>query len=214
MKTRTSLPKTVFSFTKICTALSSHQPFSSFEKYHPGRESKSFSLVRRARILEGRYEDFTSPTTGAMFHMLPVNASDGSSIILQLWDTAGQERYRAVSAQIFRGAHIAVICHDPSDLTAVTTWAGSAREYAPFSKLFLVLTKADCYEKAQIADDQTALAKFAEDNEAPLFNTSAREGLGIDELVAALTECGARCLAQEQTREELTEKTVKGDNCC
>jgi small GTP-binding protein len=151
-------------------------------------------LVRR--ICDGEYGEFASPTAASQLDCVQ-RCVDGAAVQLCLWDTAGQERFASLGPAVYRGADIAVLCHDPSDLGAVTAWAKRVRDAAPDCRLFLVLTKADLHDCAAIDADKAALAEFARAHGAGQWATSAQSGDGVDALLDALAREAARCLADK-----------------
>jgi small GTP-binding protein len=104
---------------------------------------------------------------------------------LDIWDTAGQERYRAVGPQFFRNA---VACIGVYDLTRPESLSELEGYLADYKNCFeaggyvvIAGNKSDL-----ITDDLDEVVKpgtyFAQERNTSVFVTSAKTGLGIDEL--------------------------------
>jgi Ras-related protein Rab-1A len=103
---------------------------------------------------------------------------------LQIWDTAGQERFRTITQSYYRGANIIVIIYDITDrksFEGVQYWIKdiAMKTSTDFSKI-LVGNKIDIADKRQVSYEEGA--NIAKETSAIFFETSAKDGTGINEM--------------------------------
>jgi small GTP-binding protein len=170
------------------------------------------------RILTNSFEPHSLSTITPSFICKPITLDSGVTVELQLWDTAGQERFQAISRSFYRGAHIAVVCHDV-DLTSLASWAQRARDSDPNCAIFMVLTKADVYTSDEVNDASDRAKEIGKPFNARHYITSAKSGVGMDSLVPALAEVGNETFRREfhsevQDAVALEKPLDGGDNCC
>ena len=106
------------------------------------------------------------------------------NIIVTQWDTAGHEKFRAITTSYYRGANAIIIVFDLTEQKSflhVTEWLKHIEKYAKENVLkFLVGNKIDLNDKRVIKKEEAS--KFAEEHNLPYIETSAKEGVNIDEL--------------------------------
>lgn len=59
-------------------------------------------------------------TNGSQSNMILV-PHDTNKIVRQIWDTQGQERFKSISASYYKGARVAVIVYDATDMDSFET---------------------------------------------------------------------------------------------
>ena len=79
---------------------------------------------------------------------------------------------------------------------------------------FLVGNKADLIKERQITKEEAN--KFAEEFNLPYIETSAKEGLGVEELFDMATKCFLeKCDSQENKEKNINlERPTEKDSCC
>jgi len=148
------------------------------------------SLVRR--FVEGRFDERYLSTIGVkvdrkILH-LPTPAGE-VALIIMLWDLAGGPDSAPVVPSYYRGAAGAVIT---CDLTRTDTVAGIGNYVErfqatnPAAKLVLAANKLDLVEQRQVSDEGVAAVGSALD--APVFLTSAKTGVQVEEMFRKLGE--------------------------
>ena len=109
---------------------------------------------------------------------------DGKIIKLQIWDTAGHERFRSITYSYYRGANAIIIVFDLSDkksFISITEWLKQIEKHANENVFkFLVGNKSDLVEERKVTYEEAK--QYADDHELPYIETSAKEGININEL--------------------------------
>ena len=166
-------------------------------------------------------------TIGADFMTKDVVVDD-KNVSLQLWDTAGQERFQSLGVAFYRGADACVLVFDitkPKSFESLSNWRDEFLVQAgprnPESFPFIVLGNMCDKASERRVSEQQARAWCAEGRTQPIpyFETSAREGVNIDQAFQAI--CEMAC-AQEQVREDVfvpptlrvTEQPKDGQDSC
>ena len=109
---------------------------------------------------------------------------DGKVIKVQIWDTAGHERFRSITYSYYRGANAIIIVFDLSDkksFISITEWLKQIEKHAKENVFkFLVGNKSDLVEQRKVSYDEAK--QYADEHELPYIETSAKEGININEL--------------------------------
>jgi Ras-related protein Rab-8A len=118
---------------------------------------------------------------------------DGKRIKLQIWDTAGQERFKTITTAYYRGAMGILLVYDvtsDSSFANVNQWMGAIRQHASDSVNKVLLgNKADT-SGPLVSKRTVATARgqaLAEQHGIPFFETSAKNGINIEEAFSAIT---------------------------
>jgi len=130
-------------------------------------------------------------TIGVDYKFKSVTVKD-KNVKLQIYDTAGQERFRTVTASFYRGAHGILLVFDITEKesfgTRVDEWLKEIKNYTPDNTpIVLVGNKVDLAEGKRAIDQSTAKA-FAEKHGLKYVETSAKEGINVNEAFMALAE--------------------------
>ncbi|KAH9614323.1 hypothetical protein KSS87_016414 [Heliosperma pusillum] len=72
------------------------------------------------RFVRGQFDPTSKVTVGASFLSQTIALQDSSTVKFEIWDTAGQERYAALAPLYYRGAAVAVIVYDITNLETFT----------------------------------------------------------------------------------------------
>ena len=109
---------------------------------------------------------------------------DGKVIKVQIWDTAGHERFRSITYSYYRGANAIIIVFDLSDkksFISITEWLKQIEKHAKENVFkFLVGNKSDLVDQRQVSYEEAK--QYADDHDLPYIETSAKEGININEL--------------------------------
>ena len=141
------------------------------------------SIVQRFAF--GTFKEENPSTLGAMFIAKILEIPDTNQTVkFQIWDTAGQEKYRSLAQMYYQDAAVAVLVYDitkRSTYEGIKTWIREVKEKAPPEILIVVAAnKSDLVEREQV--DFTEAKIFADEEKATLKMTSAKDGMGIQEV--------------------------------
>ena len=144
-----------------------------------------------SRYTNNTFEENIMSTTGASYcgKAMTFDEYGGKTIKFEIWDTAGQERYRALTKMFYKNAIAAVIVYDITRKRSFeeinTFWIKQIKESAPENIILAIAAnKADLLDKEEVNEKEAR--KFAEDNNALFFETSAKSGLGLNELFVGI----------------------------
>ena len=147
------------------------------------------------------------------------------NINVKLWDTAGQERFKALTPSYLRGAEGIVLVYDVTKedtFTSLKDWIDSLKSNLGENSLPIVIdgNKIDLDDR----DISTEVAKkFAQENNFKYFETSAKSGIGVDELfreiVNQILEKKDNTEDTKEERKSMKLQNDKGNNqkkkgCC
>ena len=175
------------------------------------------------RIINDTYKSSTVPTLGSDYSTKVVNFPKyNRALQLEIWDTAGQEQYRSLSKIFYQKASIAIVCYDITDRKSYEEiknyWINNIKTYSKNDIIIgLTANKSDLYEE-QVVPDNEAI-QFAKENGLLFFQTSAKQGTGITDLIESLGNeylkrkgCVERSSFMLQKAKTLPRK--KKDKCC
>jgi small GTP-binding protein len=102
---------------------------------------------------------------------------------VEVWDTAGQEEYRSLGPIFYRNASIALVVFDVSNsktFSSIPDWITSFKHVTGNqSAVFLIGNKTDLGNRQVSKSEAT---EWAEERNAPYFETSALTGEGVRQL--------------------------------
>ena len=108
---------------------------------------------------------------------------DYNKVDIQIWDTAGKEKYRSVSSAYFRGSSGAIAVFDLTNKKSfdnVKEWIKEYYEHKTnFSPVVLAGNKCDLVTECLFLND---IYNYKDSIGAKYFETSAKNGQGVDEL--------------------------------
>ncbi|XP_014771100.1 EF-hand calcium-binding domain-containing protein 4B isoform X2 [Octopus bimaculoides] len=171
------------------------------------------------RFCNDDFQPTFAATIGVDFRIKSIEVG-GHLFALQLWDTAGQERFRSITKQYFRKADGVLIMYDVTSehsLVNVRNWMTSVNETVdPNTVIVIVGNKTDLYTDDNEQSRQFKMAsRLAEENNALLYETSAKDGSRVFEAMHAMA-----CVLKEKEDEELekvlelnSESSIK-KKCC
>ena len=117
---------------------------------------------------------------------------NGKTVRIKIWDTAGQERYKSLTQGYFRNAEGIMIVYDVSNLVSFENlkyWIQSIKTHINIDKgevpAIIIGNKIDIFEREVKKEDAE---KFAKDEGFQYFETSAKNGKGVNESIKYLVK--------------------------
>ena len=136
------------------------------------------------------FQDVHISTIGLDYRLKSMVLKSGKNIKLQIWDTAGQDRFRAITKNYYKGANGIILIYDvtsPKTYDNVKNWVTQIREEAsPNVVVYLCGNKIDMEDDRKIKEEDGK--KMAEEFGFPFNETSARDGININETFEDLVE--------------------------
>ena len=136
------------------------------------------------------FQDVHISTIGLDYRLKSMKLKNGKNVKLQIWDTAGQDRFRAITKNYYKGANGIILIYDVTNSKTydnVKTWVSQIREEAsPNTIVYLCGNKIDM-EDLRILKTEDGV-KLAEEFGFPFKETSAKEGININETFEDLIE--------------------------
>ena len=115
---------------------------------------------------------------------------DDKNVRIKIWDTAGQERYKALTKGFFRNAEGIMIVYDVTNqetyeslkywIQSIKTHIGDDLAHIP---IVIIGNKIDIFNREVTKEEGE---KFAKQENLEYFETSAKNGKGIDECIRFL----------------------------
>ena len=132
------------------------------------------------------------------------------NINVKLWDTAGQERFKALTPSYLRGAEGIVLVYDVTNaetFESLKFWIDSLKSSLGEDSLPTIIdgNKVDLDDRDISKEDAK---KFAQEHNYKYFETSAKSGVGVDELFREIVN---QILEKKDKTDEVKEerKSVK-----
>ncbi|KAJ5079532.1 rab2a member ras oncogene family [Anaeramoeba ignava] len=146
---------------------------------------KSCILIR---YTEDKFTDDyeTTLSVGIGTRMIKV---DNFQLKLDIWDTAGQDTFKALTKSYFRGAAGAFVVYDITRKDTFETakvWMNDLRDEVPGIPIILIGNKYDLAHRRQVTSEQAE--GFANENKILFQETSAKEGIGIEDAFRGLSK--------------------------
>ena len=136
------------------------------------------------------FQDIHMATIGLDYRLRSMRLKSGKSIKLQIWDTAGQDRFRAITKNYYKGSHGIILIYDITNIQSfenVKTWVNQIREEASSNVIIYIAgNKVDMEDERKVDRDDGE--KLAEDLGFPFVETSAKNGININETFEDLVE--------------------------
>lgn len=171
-----------------------------------------------ASYFHSSFEAKIVSTVSPTYSFTDLTNCDGVPIRLQIWDTAGQERYISISQLFFRDADVAFICFDSVEtesINAVYKWVSLVKEEVPHCKILFVITKKDLHTDEEIDKMiETATHELATLSNSPIFITSSKERIGIDEIFQAAANSYAVPVREKPKELPIAATEQKSSSCC
>ena len=143
------------------------------------------------RYCDKTFQDAHLSTIGLDYRLKSMTLKNKKNIKLQIWDTAGQDRFRAITKNYYKGANGIILIYDVTNLQTfenVKNWITQIREEANKNVvIFLAGNKADLPEESRAVQKEDG-QKMAEEYNIPFQETSAKEGINVNETFQELVE--------------------------
>eukprot|EP00731_Ephydatia_muelleri_P021383 Em0013g1110a len=167
------------------------------------------SLVERYMKGTFRGGDYHS-TIGAAFVTTKIDVG-GKQVIMGIWDTAGTERYESMTRIYYRGASVAVVCFDLSEIKSFDRakhWVDELRNCEENCKIYLCGTKLDLVKGDTWTHENIRhLANaYAIELNAIFVETSAATGENVASLFRQIAEVLIE--AKERSMKHMTSSMV------
>ena len=148
--------------------------------------------VGKSSILDSYLENDFNPniesTVGVSFKTKEIPFQE-KIVKLNLWDTAGQEKYHSLTKMYCRGAKAAILVYDITNrdtFNNLKNWHQMVSELSNENTIFAVVgNKEDLIDREAVGLDEARA--FATKINATYKKTSAKNGVGIEELFRAIT---------------------------
>ena len=163
------------------------------------------------------FQDIHMATIGLDYRLRSMKLKSGKSIKLQIWDTAGQDRFRAITKNYYKGSHGIILIYDITNTQSfenVKTWVNQIREEASSNVIIYIAgNKVDMEDERKVDRDDGE--KLAEELGFPFVETSAKNGININETFEDLVERIDKVYGntpQKPNKNKLYK--AKGRKCC
>lgn len=141
------------------------------------------------RLLNDTFSEHELPTLKSSNNVIK-QQKEGVDVLFSLWDTAGQEKYRSLIPMYVSNAGLALFVFDLTNkqsLLEVKDIFESLRERIPDEcRIILIGNKSDASPIEATIEDSTIVKHEILASE--YFETSAKDGTGIQELLRGMTE--------------------------
>ena len=141
---------------------------------------------------------------------------NGKTVRIKIWDTAGLERYKSLTQGYFRNAEGIMIVYDVSNLVSFENlkyWIQSIKTHINIDKgevpAIIIGNKIDIFEREVKKEDAE---KFAKDEGFQYFETSAKNGKGVNESIKYLVKTVLRNMDDKEEKEEKKYIKINKDN--
>ena len=168
------------------------------------------------RFAGGTYEDNYITTIGIDFKVRTIEVNE-QRVKMQIWDTAGQERFRTIGTAYYRNTHGVIVVYDVTSRESfvnVEQWLKEIKQNCDRPPTVVLVGNKDDNAILKKVHTEEA-ADFAAKIGIPLYETSAKENINVDEMFyevakmmvdTRLTKTIARNKAKEMNNEA---KSVK-----
>jgi len=130
------------------------------------------------RLTNNSYSNITESTIGASYFSCNLN----NKYNLDIWDTAGQERYKSLAPMYYRGADIAYIVYDITNIESYNTlrmWASEVKQNSECQEIVIIGNKIDL-EYSQSKINKYDVKEFSTKNKYHFYEVSAKTGENIN----------------------------------
>ncbi|KAF8406422.1 hypothetical protein HHK36_008509 [Tetracentron sinense] len=143
-----------------------------------------------------------------LFTLQNDNTGDGEDLVSLIWDTAGQERFQSLGVAFYRGADCCVLVYDVNVMKSFDNLNNWREEFLiqaspsdPENFPFVVLgNKVDVDGgNSRVVSEKKARAWCASKGNIPYFETSAKEGINVEEAF----QCIAKNALKSEEEEEI-----------
>ena len=135
------------------------------------------------RYVHGQFKPEYQLTIGVEFGAKNIEISN-KIFRIQIWDTAGQESFRSITRAYYKNSVCAMVVYDITSRDSfnnVMSWIEDCKNQSP-KTIFMILVgnKCDLEDKRQVSYEEGQ--DLAEKNELLFFETSAKDGINVEEI--------------------------------
>ena len=160
------------------------------------------------RFADDKYDESYVSTIGIDFKVRSIDL-DGTRVKMQIWDTAGQEKFRTIGTAYYRNTHGVILVYDVTSkesFLSMERWLQEIKKNCGNTsyKIVLVGNKDDNPNLKKISTDEAS--EFAKQMGIPLFETSAKENINVEEMFYAIAKMmvdtkNTKTLARQKEKE-------------
>ncbi len=174
------------------------------------------------RFVTGKFEKNTLSMIGFETSSKEIVLKDGNKVTLQLIDTAGQENYHALATTYIRNSDgvLFVFSHDSREsFNNIKKWLTSFKENnqdIDFDKEFPAFLVGNKCDLEHTIDDFEIENLKNEHNFYGYADTSAKDGIGIDDVFSEMGELLVRIKGKKDQKQNviiINKKRKKKENC-
>ena len=174
------------------------------------------------RFVTGKFEKNTLSMIGFETSSKEIVLKDGNKVTLQLIDTAGQENYHALATTYIRNSDgvLFVFSHDSrGSFNNIKNWLTSFKENnqdIDFDKEFPAFLVGNKCDLEHTIDDFEIENLKNEHNFYGYADTSAKDGIGIDDVFSEMGELLVRIKGKKDQKQNviiINKKRKKKENC-
>ena len=142
------------------------------------------------KYTDNKFQEAHMSTIGLDYRLKNMILKSGKNVKLQIWDTAGQDRFRAITKNYYKSANGIILIYDVTSLQTyenVKIWINQIKEEASQNVVIHIAgNKIDMEEERKVTTEEGQ--KLAEEYDLPFKETSAKDGINIDETFSDLAE--------------------------
>ena len=176
-------------------------------------------IISLNRFATGRFSGLRRPTVGADFLSKKIDIHE-VEVSLQVWDTAGQERFHqgSLGNSFYRGSHGALLVYDVNNAASIeqiAQWRDECLQHQENESYFPIVVignKVDLREHMRPEDrvDQKDILVWCRDQSYGHIETSAKDGLGVEAAMIAITGLALEGKRIAQRSAPLSTSTASG----
>lgn len=172
------------------------------------------------QLVDGIFTE-TAPTLGTELRYKKLPLDNKKILNLSFWDTSGQEKYHAINKIYYKDAKIVILVYDITKRKSFdeiqSYWYNEINNLCDEDiVLGLAGNKVDLYAKAKVTEEEGE--EYAKSIGAFFMQTSAKENIGIFELVKELSEAYYKVKKEKDNLHDIKVALAKGieknGGCC
>ena len=136
------------------------------------------------------FQDIHMATIGLDYRVKTMKLKNNKEVKIQIWDTAGQDRFRSITKNYYKGSHGIILIYDITNRRTfenVQQWISQIREETSQNVvIYLIGNKIDMKEERKVSTEEGK--KLADELGLPFMETSAKEGININEVFDDIVE--------------------------
>ena len=144
-----------------------------------------------SRYITNVFSPIVMTSTSSSFVTKDIEIDKNNKVRFQIWDTAGQEKYRSLAKIFYQNSAVIVLVYDSTSEISFKGikeyWVKQIKEHGAKDVIIAIAAnKCDDYFRQVVPIEEGQ--KLAKELNAIFKNTSAKLGLGIDELFQLIAE--------------------------